>query len=185
MESIAAALSVLLTNTSHIHDASDVVALANTLSRRLPQDTVSDLHRLTLDHIWSTMPPQHFPSPPPPEGNREQKQQMLDLLHKWALSTSIQRALTTQMSFARGQPASITYQNSWLLLSLRHTLFLSMMATNNSSSEPGSADVPITLFAAVEWVLDFLGELLDELIRISGQADAGLTIDEVARNISE
>jgi len=60
-----------------------------------------------------------------------------------------------------------------------------MMATNNSSSEPGSADVPITLFAAVEWVLDFLGELLDELIRISGQADAGLTIDEVARNISE
>jgi len=185
MESTAAALSLLLTNISHIHDASDVVALANTLSQELSQDTVSNLHRLTLDYIWSTLPPQHFPSPPPQDGNRDQKQQMLDLLHKWALSTPIQRALTTQMSFSRGEPATVTYQNAWLLLSLRHTLFLSMMAINNPTSEAGSPDVPITLLAVVEWLLEFLSELLDELIKVSGKADAGMTMDEVAKKISE
>jgi len=185
IESTAASLSLLLTNTSHIHDASDVVALANTLSRKLPHDTVGDLHRLTLDHVWSTLPPQHFPSPPPPEGDRVQKQQMLDLLQKWALSTPIQRALTTQMSFARGQPASVMYQNAWLLLSLRHTLFLCMMAINSPSHETGSSDVPITLVAVVEWFLDFLGEMLDELITASGQANAERTIDEVAGIMSE
>jgi len=185
IESTAAALSLLLTNTSHIHDASDVVALANSLTPKLPQDSVDDLHRLTLDHIWSTLPPPHFPSPPPPDGNRELKQQMLDLLHKWALSTPIQRALTTQMSFSRGQPASVTYQNAWLLLSLRHTLFLSMMAVNSSNSEMGSSDVPITLVAVVEWLLDFLGEMLEELVRASGQVNEEKTVDEVAGIMSE
>ena len=177
-------MSLLLTNTSHIHDASDVVALADSLSHKLSQNTVSDLHRLTLDHIWSTLPPQHFPSPPPPDGQQEKKQQMLDLLHRWALTHPIQRALATQISFSRGQPASVTYQNAWLLLSLRHTLWLSIMAIN-SSSEPGSPDVPITLSAVVEWLLDFLSEMLDELVKASGQADGTRTMDENAAIMSE
>lgn len=184
-ESTAAAMSLLLTNTSHIHDASDVVALANSQSPKLSQNTVSDLHRLTLDHIWSTIPPQHFPSPPPPEGQKEQqKQQMLNLLHGWALSAPIQRALATQMSFSRGQPASVTSQNAWLLLSLRHTLCLSMWATN-SPSDTGSSDVPITLVAVVEWFLDFLGEMLDELVTASEQAGRTRTVNEVAGGMSE
>jgi len=60
-----------------------------------------------------------------------------------------------------------------------------MMAINSPSSETGSSEVPITLVAVVEWFLDFLAEMLDELIRVSGQANAERTIDEVAGIMSE
>jgi hypothetical protein len=60
-----------------------------------------------------------------------------------------------------------------------------MMAVNSPNSETGSADVPITLVAVVEWFLDFLSEMLEEMIVVYGQAGERRTMDEVAGSISE